>query len=70
MKKERVNDTQLNFKFEAGNDKEYKIKGIWDSTVYTKESVRQLPELYYLILWKGYLEEKNTQEPALAIQHL
>ena len=38
-KKEQVNDTQLDFKFEAGNDKEYKVDSIWDSTVYAKESI-------------------------------
>ena len=70
MKKGRVNDTQLNFEFEAGNDKEYKIDGIQNSAVYAKESSRQLPGLYYLVLWTGYREEENTWEPALAIQHL
>ena len=34
-KKGRVNDTQLDFEFEAGNNKEYKIDGIQDSAVYT-----------------------------------
>ena len=56
-----MNDTQLDFKFEAGNNKEYEIDGIRDSAVYAKESAtKQLPELYYLVLWKGYLEEENT----------
>ena len=27
-------DTQLNFKFEAGNNEEYKVDGICDSTIY------------------------------------
>ena len=36
MKKGPVNDTQL--EFETGNKKEYKVKSIWDSAVYTKES--------------------------------
>lgn len=36
--------------FEAGDNIESKIKGIWDSTVYTQELVAgQLPGLYYLI---------------------
>ena len=26
--------------------------------------------LYYLILWKNYLEEKNTWEPLLAVIYL
>ena len=72
-KKEGVNDTQLDFEFEAvdNKDKEYEIDGIWDSAVYAKESaIGQLPGLYYLVLWKGYPEEENTWEPTSAIQHL
>ena len=29
---------QLNFEFEAGNNKEYKVDDIWDSVVYAKKS--------------------------------
>ena len=53
------------------DNKKYKVNRIQDSAVYAKESViRQLPGLYYLVLWKDYFEEKNTWEPTLAIQHL
>ena len=71
-KKGQVNDTQLDFEFEAGDDKdkEYEVDGIRDSAVYAKESAGQLPGLYYLISWKSYPEEENTWEPASAIQHL
>ena len=48
-KKKQVNDTQLDFEFDAGNKKEYEVDDIWDSTVYTKESAGQLPGLYYLV---------------------
>ena len=62
---------QLDFKFEAGDNKEYEVDGIWDSTVYTKESaIRQLPRHYYMVLWKSYPKEENTWEPASAIQQL
>ena len=50
MKKRRVNDIQLDFKFKAGNNKEYEIDGIWDNIVYAKESgTGQLLGLYYLV---------------------
>ena len=45
-----MNDTQLDFEFEAGNNKEYKFDSIWDSAVYAKESAGQLSVLYYLVL--------------------
>ena len=61
----------MQLEFKAGDDKEYEVDGIWDNAVYTKESaIRQLPGLYYLVLWKGYSKKKNTWEPASAIQHL
>ena len=50
---------------------EYDVKAIWDSAVYARESESgHLPDLCYLVSWKGYPEEKNTYEPALAVQHL
>ena len=61
----------MQLEFEAGNNKEYKVDSIGDSTVYAKElATEQLSGLYYLVLWKGYSKEENTWEPALAIQHL
>ena len=57
-KKGQVNDMQLDFKFEAGDDKEYKVDGIWDIEVYARElGTGQLPGLYYLVLWKSYPKE-------------
>ena len=68
-KKGRVNDMQL--EFEAGDNKEYEVDGIWDNAVYAKESTTgQLPGLYYLVSWKSYPEEENIWEPSLAIQYL
>ena len=61
----------MQLEFEAGDDKEYEVDSIWDSAVDAKESTtRQLSELYYLVLWKGYPEKENAWEPVLAIQHL
>ena len=47
---------------DASNDSgEYKVEAIWDNTINTKElESGHLPELYYLISWKGYPEEENT----------
>ena len=57
---------------DAGNEIEkYKVKEIWDSAVYARESkLGHLPGLYYLISWKEYPEEENTWEPASVVQHL
>lgn len=37
-------------KFEAHNNKEYRIKIIWDSVVYIKKANRHLLKLYYLAI--------------------
>ncbi len=47
-------------KFEAGDNKEYEVETIIDSMVYGQQANDQMPSLYYLVLWKGYPEEKNT----------
>ena len=39
-------------KFELGDDKEYEVEAIKDSTVYAKETDGHLPGLYYLVAWK------------------
>ena len=56
-------------KFEAGgNNKQYKVDDIYDSIVYTKElETYHLSGLYYLVSWKNYPKDKNTQEPILVV---
>ena len=61
----------MQLEFKAGNNKKYKIDGTQDSAIYAKElTIGQLLGLYYLVSQKGYPEEKNTWEPASAIQYL
>ena len=43
-KKGQVNNTQLDFEFEAGNNEEYEVLGISNSVVYAKKlTTGQLP---------------------------
>ena len=56
--------------FEPDNDKEYKVEAIRDNIVFIKETDGYQPRLYYLVVWKGYLEEENTWKPFLAVIHL
>ncbi len=37
----------------------YKVKVINNSIIYRKEVKNQLLGLYYLVLWKNYLEKKS-----------
>ena len=70
-RKERLDKKVTELDFEVGDSEEYKIEAIRDSAVYVIESESgHLPELYYLVAWKDYLEEKNTWEPVSAVQHL
>ena len=56
--------------FDNCDDKEYEVKAIQNSVVYTKKTDKHLPELYYLVAWKDYLKEKNTWELSLVFIHL
>ena len=60
IRKGRLDDENV-AELNAGNEsEEYKVKAIWDSKVYMKESeLGHLPGLYYLVSWKRYPEEKN-----------
>ena len=61
-RKERVDENDA-AELDAGDNEsgEYKVEAIHDSVVYTRESKSgHLLGLYYLVSWKGYLEEENT----------
>ena len=57
---ERVHDEDVE-KLDAGDKGKYELEAIRDSTVYAKETeLGHLLDLYYLVSWKRYPEEKNT----------
>ena len=57
-RKERVDKNVTKLEFDAGNSEEYEIEVIRDRAVYAMElESGHLPGLYYLVAWKGYLEE-------------
>lgn len=61
----------MSIKPEKNNNEKYNVQKICDSKIYTnKLSNDHLPNFYFLVFWEGYLEEENTLELALAIQHL
>ena len=69
-RKERVDEEVRQMEFDAGDNEsgEYKVEAIRDNVVYMRESESgHLPDLYYLVSWKRYPEEKNTWEPASAV---
>ena len=73
IRKEQIDDDENNAVERDAGDKirEYKVEAIWDSAVYAIElELGHLPGLYYLVLWKGYLEEENICKRASAVQHL
>ena len=41
---------KLGLKFKAGDNKEYQMKAIQDSTVFAKKPNRHLQKLYYLVV--------------------
>ena len=60
---------ELESEFDAGNNKEYKVEAIKNSTIYAKKAKRYLSGLYYLVSWKNYSEKKSTREPSSIIMH-
>ena len=54
-----MNKFSATLEFKPGDEKKYEVEAIQDNAVYVKEADGHLPKLYYLVAWKGYLEEKN-----------
>ncbi len=57
-----MNDTLPKPKIElkSKDEKKYEVKTIINNVVYGKDANNQIPKLYYLVLWKSYLEEEST----------
>ena len=70
--KGRINElfSEPDPEFDVGNNKEYEVKAIIDSAVYTKKAEGHLLGLYYLVSWKSYPEEESTWEPFSAVMYL
>ena len=49
-KKRRVDKKVIEFVFEAGNSKKYKVEAIWDSVVYANKAKGYLSSLYNLVM--------------------
>ncbi len=73
-KKRQVDNTlpepEKDLKFEAGENKEYEVKTIIDSMVYSQQANNKIPGFYYLVLWKGYPEKEDIWKPLLVVINL
>ncbi len=65
-------EPERELEFEVKGNKVYEVKAIINSMVDSQQTndSNQMSGLYYLVLWKGYLEKKNTWELLLAVIHL
>ena len=76
IRKKQINNKALpkpkkDMEFEAKGNKEYVIKAIIDSAIYSKQANNnKILGLYYLVLWKGYPVEENTWELSLVVIYL
>lgn len=50
----KINKKVLRLDFDTCNNKEYKMKAIWDSTVYANKKKDHLSGLYYLVMSKNF----------------
>ncbi len=61
MDNKALSESEKDLEFEARGNKKYKVKAIINSAVYGQQvNSDQMLDLYYLVLWKGYLDEENT----------
>ncbi len=67
-----LSEVEKNVEFQTGGNKEYEVKAIINSAVYGQQTNDndQIPDLYNLVSWKSYPEEKNTWEPSSVVIYL
>lgn len=64
IRKKQADENVIKMKFQAGNNKEYKVKTIRDSVIYKRKfEMRHLSKFYYLVFEKGY-PKKNIWKPS------
>lgn len=62
IKRERIDKKvkkEIEFDTRSDSKSKYKVRKSWDNAVYIKMFDGYLLELYYLNVWKGYLEKKT-----------
>lgn len=71
-KKGQVNKLfKSELELDIGENKEYEVETTKNSAIYANEVVgNQLPELYYLVSWKGYSKDESILEPVSAVVQL
>ena len=70
-RKKRLDKQVTKLDLKAGDIKEYEVEAICNSPLNaSKLESSQLPGLYYLVVWKGYLEDKNIGQLLSTVQQL
>ena len=60
-RKEQVDKDETKLDVGDNESGKYEVEAIWYSAIYAREAESgHLLGLYYLVFWKGYLEEENT----------
>lgn len=61
---------ELEPEFNVEEDKKYKVEAIKSSAIYAEVVKGQLPGLYYLVFWRGDLEDESIWKSISAILYL
>ncbi len=57
-----LSEPEKDLEFEVRGNKKYEVKAIINNVIYSQQinGNNQIPGLNYSVLWKDYLNEKNT----------